>query len=193
MATDRECLDFARECVRLAAMTSDQDMQGHLLTLARQWMDRRQPQRHDGRATDREAARVRAVNARVMGRRTDGSYCPRQSLTITHHTPRPDQRRLATPNVQRRSSSGHHRAEQDHRAACYSGGPHLGHQERDQRVAGRPRGAPPSLFPGGHPTSKGEHAAGQGGCRAPLWPRRGNLLKSSAQRCGAGQAFVRSG
>jgi hypothetical protein len=38
MATDQECLDFARECVRLAAMTSDQDMRDHLLTLARQWM-----------------------------------------------------------------------------------------------------------------------------------------------------------
>jgi hypothetical protein len=38
MPTDQECVDFARECVRLAAMTSDQDMRDHLLTLARQWM-----------------------------------------------------------------------------------------------------------------------------------------------------------
>src|SRR5215813_28281 len=38
IATDQECLDFARECVRLAETTSDQDLQDHLLTLARQWM-----------------------------------------------------------------------------------------------------------------------------------------------------------
>jgi hypothetical protein len=48
MATDQERLDFARECVRLAAMTPEQDMRDHLLTLARQWMT-------DARRKDRTA------------------------------------------------------------------------------------------------------------------------------------------
>ena len=30
-------------------------------------------------------------------RHADGDHCPQQSLTITYHTPRPDQRRLASP------------------------------------------------------------------------------------------------
>jgi hypothetical protein len=38
MASGQECVGYARECVRLAEMTSDQDVRDHLLTLARQWI-----------------------------------------------------------------------------------------------------------------------------------------------------------
>jgi hypothetical protein len=36
MATDQECVDYARECVRLAELTKD--LQDWLLTTAREWM-----------------------------------------------------------------------------------------------------------------------------------------------------------
>ena len=38
MATDQECLDYARQCVRLAELTRDSELRDHLLTLAREWM-----------------------------------------------------------------------------------------------------------------------------------------------------------
>jgi hypothetical protein len=38
MATDQECMDYARECVRLAELTKDSELRGHLLNLAREWM-----------------------------------------------------------------------------------------------------------------------------------------------------------
>lgn len=38
MATDQECVDYARECVRLAELTKDSELRDHLLHLAREWM-----------------------------------------------------------------------------------------------------------------------------------------------------------
>jgi hypothetical protein len=38
MVTDQECLDYARDCVRLAGFANDQELQNHLLQLAREWM-----------------------------------------------------------------------------------------------------------------------------------------------------------
>jgi hypothetical protein len=38
MVTDQECVNFARECVRLAGMTSDPEMREQMLKLARQWL-----------------------------------------------------------------------------------------------------------------------------------------------------------
>lgn len=38
MATDRECLDYARQCIRLAELTRDSELRDHLLALARAWM-----------------------------------------------------------------------------------------------------------------------------------------------------------
>jgi hypothetical protein len=39
MATDQECMDYARECVRLAGLTKDDpELRDHLLSLAREWM-----------------------------------------------------------------------------------------------------------------------------------------------------------
>ena len=38
MATDNECLDYARECVRLAELTRDSELRDHLLKLGREWM-----------------------------------------------------------------------------------------------------------------------------------------------------------
>lgn len=39
MATDQECLDYARECIRLAELTkNDLGLRDHLLSLAREWM-----------------------------------------------------------------------------------------------------------------------------------------------------------
>ena len=38
MATDNECLDYARECVRLAGIANDPELRQHLIQLAREWM-----------------------------------------------------------------------------------------------------------------------------------------------------------
>ena len=38
MATDQECVDYARECVRLAELTKDLQLRDWLLTTAREWM-----------------------------------------------------------------------------------------------------------------------------------------------------------
>jgi hypothetical protein len=38
MATAQECMDYARQCVRLAEVTPDSELRDHLLTLARDWM-----------------------------------------------------------------------------------------------------------------------------------------------------------
>jgi hypothetical protein len=38
MATAQECVDYARQCVRLAELTADSELRDHLLTLARDWM-----------------------------------------------------------------------------------------------------------------------------------------------------------
>jgi hypothetical protein len=38
-ATDKEYIDNARECVRLAELTTDQEVRDRLLNIARRWMD----------------------------------------------------------------------------------------------------------------------------------------------------------
>jgi hypothetical protein len=38
MATANECMDYARDCVRLAELTKDSELRNHLLNLGRQWM-----------------------------------------------------------------------------------------------------------------------------------------------------------
>jgi hypothetical protein len=38
MVTDNECVDYARECVRLAGLTTDSQIRDQLLKMARQWM-----------------------------------------------------------------------------------------------------------------------------------------------------------
>jgi hypothetical protein len=39
MPTDNECVEYARECVRLAQLTKDDlELRDHLLNLAREWM-----------------------------------------------------------------------------------------------------------------------------------------------------------
>jgi NADH:ubiquinone oxidoreductase subunit D len=38
MATDKECVDYARECVRLAEMANDPQIRQQLLQLADDWM-----------------------------------------------------------------------------------------------------------------------------------------------------------
>jgi hypothetical protein len=38
MATDKECVDYARECVRLAGLSTDQQVRVQLLNIARDWM-----------------------------------------------------------------------------------------------------------------------------------------------------------
>ena len=38
MVIDQECVDYARECERLAGMAKDQEIRKHLLDLAREWM-----------------------------------------------------------------------------------------------------------------------------------------------------------
>jgi hypothetical protein len=38
MPTDNECLDYARECARLAALVHDQIVRDRLFAMAREWM-----------------------------------------------------------------------------------------------------------------------------------------------------------
>ena len=38
MVTDQQCVDYARECVRLAELTKDLQLRDWLLTTAREWM-----------------------------------------------------------------------------------------------------------------------------------------------------------
>jgi len=37
--TEKECVDNARECVRLSGLTTDQELRDWLLDIARQWMN----------------------------------------------------------------------------------------------------------------------------------------------------------
>ena len=38
MASDQECVDYARECVRLAGLTNDAQLRQYLTNLARDWI-----------------------------------------------------------------------------------------------------------------------------------------------------------
>ena len=38
MAADEECVGYARECVRLAGQTTDQDLREQLFNMARDWL-----------------------------------------------------------------------------------------------------------------------------------------------------------
>ena len=38
MATDRECVDYAHECTRLAGLTDEPEIRDQLFALAREWM-----------------------------------------------------------------------------------------------------------------------------------------------------------
>ena len=46
MVTDEECVDYARECVRLAGLTADQEIRDQLLNMAREWMAAAMHERH---------------------------------------------------------------------------------------------------------------------------------------------------
>ena len=47
MVTDEECVDYARECVRLAGLTADQEIRDQLLNMAREWMAAAMDERHN--------------------------------------------------------------------------------------------------------------------------------------------------
>ena len=51
MVTDEECVDYARECVRLASLTVDQEIRDQLLNMAREWMAAAMHERHSVRST----------------------------------------------------------------------------------------------------------------------------------------------
>jgi hypothetical protein len=38
MATEKECIEYARECVRLAGLANEPDIRERLLDIAREWM-----------------------------------------------------------------------------------------------------------------------------------------------------------
>jgi hypothetical protein len=38
MATDKECVEYARDCVRLAGLATDPELRERLLQQAREWM-----------------------------------------------------------------------------------------------------------------------------------------------------------
>ena len=59
MATDEECVGYARECVRLAGLATDQELRQQLLQMARNWM---------GRSVE---AFTDAVGLRVLGLRRE--------------------------------------------------------------------------------------------------------------------------
>ena len=44
--TDEEYVDYARECVRLAGLTADQEIRDQLLSMAREWMAAAMHERH---------------------------------------------------------------------------------------------------------------------------------------------------
>jgi hypothetical protein len=46
MVTDEECVDYAREWVRLAGLTADEEIRGQLLSMAREWMAAAMHERH---------------------------------------------------------------------------------------------------------------------------------------------------
>jgi hypothetical protein len=46
MVTDEECVDYARECVRLVGLTTDQEIRDQLLNMAREWMGAAMHERH---------------------------------------------------------------------------------------------------------------------------------------------------
>jgi hypothetical protein len=46
MVTDEESVDYARECVRLAGLTADQEIRDQLLSMAREWMAAAMHERH---------------------------------------------------------------------------------------------------------------------------------------------------
>jgi hypothetical protein len=47
VVTDKDCLDFACECVRLAGLTADPKVQAQLLALAKTWMEEAQQVRSE--------------------------------------------------------------------------------------------------------------------------------------------------
>jgi hypothetical protein len=55
MTTGQECLDYARECVRLAGMANDPELREHLLQLAREWIA---AATKEGEASERGAPRM---------------------------------------------------------------------------------------------------------------------------------------
>jgi NADH:ubiquinone oxidoreductase subunit D len=55
MAADNECLDYARECVRLAELTDDPELLNQLLQMAHEWVaaamhEKKTPKRKSRRA-----------------------------------------------------------------------------------------------------------------------------------------------
>jgi hypothetical protein len=44
VVTDEECLDYARECVRLAGLSEDPEVRERLIQMARQWMSATRPE-----------------------------------------------------------------------------------------------------------------------------------------------------
>ena len=46
MTTDKECIEYARECERLAGLTTDPELQERFLEMARNWMRTATDERH---------------------------------------------------------------------------------------------------------------------------------------------------
>jgi hypothetical protein len=59
MTSDEECVEYARECVRLAGLTKDLQLRDQLLNMAREWMAAAM---HEG--TKRHALRHEALKPR---------------------------------------------------------------------------------------------------------------------------------
>jgi hypothetical protein len=53
---DYDCVSYACECARLAALTDDEELRRHLLKLARQWLAMREREYSDTRVTARSEA-----------------------------------------------------------------------------------------------------------------------------------------
>jgi hypothetical protein len=46
MISDEECVDYARECVRLAGLTMDKEIRDQILNMAHEWMGAAMHERH---------------------------------------------------------------------------------------------------------------------------------------------------
>jgi len=66
MTSDPECVNYARECVRLAGLTKDLQLRDQLLNMAREWMaaDTRTPLGRPGMLEAIHTAHLRYIQFR---------------------------------------------------------------------------------------------------------------------------------
>jgi hypothetical protein len=71
MTSDIDCVDYARDCVRLAGMASDPELQERLLQMAREWMAAAM---HENKVPEQKSPMVHLVPPSV------GVTCPKAMI-----------------------------------------------------------------------------------------------------------------